>query len=54
MTEKKYDYHIQKKAPWYVTIEGVRYNVPSHVCRLLLQLEALADPKKISKKAAKK
>ena len=34
-----HSYILPTESPWIVTVDGVRYNVPSHVCRLLLQLE---------------
>ena len=32
-------YILPKSSPWIVTVDGIKYNVPSHVCRLLLQLD---------------
>lgn len=41
-TIKGHTYLLPTESPWIVTVDGVRYNVPSHVCRLLLQLEGEA------------
>ena len=47
-TFKGHTYKLPTESPWIVTVDGVRYNVPSHVCRLLVQLDRAA------KKTAKK
>ena len=43
-------YILPKHSPWIVTVDGVKYNVPSHVCRLLLQLDKAAKTKAPAKK----
>jgi hypothetical protein len=49
-TIKGHSYILPKESPWIVTVDGIPYNVQSHVCRLLLQLEAAAKKKAPAKK----
>ena len=50
-TFKGHTYVLPTESPWIVKVDGVRYNVPSHVCRLLVQLDnAAKKPKKAAKK----
>ena len=48
-TTSGHSYLLPTESPWIVTVDGVRYNVPSHVCRLLLQLEKAPAKKKTTK-----
>lgn len=50
---KGHTYLLPTESPWIVTVDGVRYNVPSHVCRLLLQLDNEAKKAKKAKKVKK-
>lgn len=53
-TIKGHTYLLPTESPWIVTVDGIRYNVQSHVCRLLLQLDNELKQAKKKKPAKKK